>query len=248
MSNKQGIASYCQECGRCEAMSNGSVGSFDDNLVEIIVDEVIRTITGKTEVSESASKHPLIPLGVSNHHVHLTKETFEKLFGPEVELKTYRELYQPGDIAAKQTVTIVGSKMRAIQNVRILGPLRNYDQVELSLTEAVQLGINPPIRNSGDLEGAAPLTLVGPKGSVYLAECAIVANRHMHMPSDVARQFGVENGDYCKVRIGGIKATIFENVLVRVNDEWKLQMHLDTDDANAANVRCETKVEFIGKM
>ncbi|NOZ61724.1 MAG: phosphate propanoyltransferase, partial [Calditrichaeota bacterium] len=106
----------------------------------------------------------------------------------------------------------------------------------------------PPVRNSRDLKGAAPLTLVGPRKSIYLPECAIIANRHVHMPGDVAAQFGVKNGDFIRVRIGGAKATVFENVLVRVNDAWKLQIHLDTDDANAANVRCAMSVEFLGKM
>ena len=248
MENKKGIASYCQECGACRDCIDPVPQVKDENdLVGIIVDEVIKTLYGEEKVEDTSNGLPLIPLGVSNHHIHLTEATFHKLFGPDAKLETYRELYQPGDIAAKQAVTIVGSKMRSIENVRILGPLRNYDQVELSLTDAIQLGINPPVRNSGDLKGAAPLTLVGPKGAVYLKECAIIANRHMHMPSDIANKFGVKDGDFCKVRIGGSKGTIFENVLVRVNDAWKLQIHLDTDDANAANVRCETKVEFIEK-
>jgi putative phosphotransacetylase len=246
MENTKGIASYCQECGACRgALDTTPSIESNNNLVEIIVDEVVKTLYGKEKTAESSSELPLIPLGVSNHHIHLTEATFKNLFGPDAKLETFRELYQPGDIAAKQAVTIVGSKMRAIENVRILGPLRDYDQVELSLTDAIQLGINPPIRNSGDLKGSAPLTLVGPKGAMFLKECAIIANRHMHMPGDIARKFGVNDGDFCKVRIGGLKGTIFENVLVRINDAWKLQMHLDTDDANAANVRCKTKVEFI---
>ncbi len=248
MENIKGIASYCQECGACRgAIETTPTVKSENNLVEIIVDEVIKTLYGQEKVGESSTDLPLIPLGVSNHHIHLTEATFQQLFGPGAKLETFRELYQPGDIAAKQAVTIVGSKMRAIENVRILGPLRNYDQVELSLTDAIQLGINPPIRNSGDLKGSAPLTLVGPKGAVFLEECAIIANRHMHLPSDIAKKFEVNDGDFCKVRIGGSKSTIFENVLVRINDAWKLQMHLDTDDANAANVRCKTKVEFLEK-
>jgi putative phosphotransacetylase len=109
------------------------------------------------------------------------------------------------------------------------------------------LGIDPPVTNSGNLKEAAPLTLVGPNGSVYLDKCAIVANRHLHMTSTDAARLGVKEGDYCKVRISGEKPTVFENVLVRTNDNWKMQIHLDTDDANAANVREETFVEFLGK-
>ena len=106
----------------------------------------------------------------------------------------------------------------------------------------------PIFKNSNDLKGAAPLTLVGPKASVYLPECGIIANRHIHMSTEHAAVFGVKNGDFCRVKIGGIKSTIFENVLIRVKEGWKLQIHLDTDDANAANVRCATNVEFISKM
>ncbi|MBN2029279.1 phosphate propanoyltransferase [bacterium] len=250
MANLKGIASYCQECGAC-TVNNQSCSSqqLDDYFVKIVVNEVIKNVYPdlKPQV-ESESVYPPIPLGVSNHHVHITKETFEKLFGAGKELEHYRDLYQPNEFAAKQMVTIAGPKMRAIQNVRILGPLRKYDQVEVSLTDAIQLGISPPIHNSGDLEGAAPLTLIGPKSSIYLEHCAIIANRHMHMTSHDAQLFGVEDGDFCKVRIGGEKGTVFENVLVRVNDNWKLQLHLDTDDANAANVRCSMHVEFVGKI
>jgi putative phosphotransacetylase len=135
-----------------------------------------------------------------------------------------------------------------IHGVRILGPLRNYDQVEISLTDARVLGVNAPVSNSGSLENAAPLTLVGPAGSVYLERCAIIASRHIHMSNKDAAKFGVKEGDYCKVRISGEKSTIFEDVLVRTNDNWLLQIHLDTDDGNAANVRSDSKVEFLGKM
>jgi len=246
MVNQKGIASYCQDCGSCASTSYGD-GEIDDNLVDLIVDEVVKTL-GVSPPKDRVSKYPLIPLGVSNHHIHITKETFAKLFGEETEFQSFRDLYQPGEFASKHTVTLVGAKMRATKNIRILGPMRSYDQVELSLTDAVQLGIKPPVRNSSNLKGAAPLTWVGPKGSVYLPECGIIASRHIHMTLEHAAIFSVQDGDYCKVRIGGIKSTIFENVLIRVKEGWKLQIHLDTDDANAANVRCETKVEFLEKM
>jgi putative phosphotransacetylase len=191
---------------------------------------------------------PRIPLGVSNRHIHITRMTFSKLFGEGAELKIFRELYQTGEFASKQQVTLVGSRMRAIENVRILGPFRDYDQAEISLTDAIGLGIKPPVRNSGDLQDAAPLTLAGPRGSVFLEACAIIASRHIHMPPDDAPLYGVRDGSLCRVRIGGVKSTIFENVLIRVREGYKLQMHLDTDDANAANVRCNTSVEFAGLM
>ncbi len=218
------------------------------NIVDIIVDEVKKTLQTSSLPGAVSGKYPPIPLGVSNRHIHLTRETFSKLFGQNAEFKSYRPLYQPGEFASEHLLTIIGSKMRSIQNVRILGPLRDYDQVELTLTDSIFLGIDAPVQNSGNLKGAAPLTLVGPAGSVFLQECALVASRHIHMTNDHARQYGVKEGDYCRVRISGSKGTVFENVLIRINDNWKLQIHLDTDDANAANVRSDTLVEFISKM
>ena len=223
----------------------------NEYLVDLIVEHVKKYLadpeTTTTKSSES-SRAPKIPLGVSNRHIHLTKDTFCKLFGENTEFEQIRPLYQPGEFASKHTLTIVGPKLRSIPAVRILGPLRKYDQVEVSLTDAIFLGIDPPVVNSGSLDSASPLTLVGPKGSVYIDKCAIVANRHIHMTNKDAEKFGVKNGDFCKVRIGGEKSTIFENVLIRTNDNWLLQIHLDTDDANAANIREDTYVEFLGKM
>jgi putative phosphotransacetylase len=227
----------------------------DEVLIDLIVREVRSVLQGtapartaiRTPGRPSATR-PTIPLGVSNRHIHLTRPTFERLFGRESMFEELRPLYQPGEFASKHTLAIVGPKLRSIPAVRILGPLRNYDQVEISLTDAIFLGIDPPVANSGTLTDAAPLTLVGPNGSVYLEKCAIVASRHIHMPTSEAVRLGVRDGDRCRVRVPGVKSTVFENVLVRTNDSWRLQMHLDTDDANAANIRGDAEVEFLGKM
>ena len=223
-----------------------------EELIDIIVKSIHAVLQSEPQRESSIRESGLpsslrIPLGISNRHIHLTSKTFHQLFGDKAEFESMRPLYQPGEFASVHTLTIVGPKLRSIPGVRILGPLRNYDQVEVSLTDAIFLGIDPPVTNSGNLKEAAPLTLVGPNGSVYLEKCAIVANRHLHMTTNDAARLGVKEGDYCKVRIGGEKPTVFENVLVRTNDNWKLQIHLDTDDANAANVREETFVEFLGK-
>jgi putative phosphotransacetylase len=222
-----------------------------EELIDIIVKSihaVLRVESVMDQTSGAQSSQSLrIPLGISNRHIHLTSKTFHQLFGDKAEFESMRPLYQPGEFASIHTLTVVGPKLRSIPGVRILGPLRNYDQVEVSLTDAIFLGIDPPVTNSGNLKQAAPLTLVGPNGSVYLERCAIVANRHLHMTTSDARRLGVTEGDFCKVRINGEKPTVFENVLVRTNDNWKIQIHLDTDDANAANVRDETFVEFLGK-
>jgi propanediol utilization protein len=232
----------------CEKHFNFS----DEELVELIVTEVQNILQSKPKSSKSLpksdSRYPLIPVGVSNRHIHLTLETFHRLFGENVPFEPMRPLYQEGEFASKHLLTIIGPKQRSIPNVRILGPLRKYDQVEVSLTDAIFLGIDPPVTNSGELENAAPLTLAGPNSSVYIEKCGIVANRHIHMSNSEAMIFGLKNGDFCKVRIPGEKSTIFENVLIRTKDNWKLQIHLDTDDANAANIRDEAYAEFIGKM
>lgn len=230
-------------CG-CSNYSNSE-------FIELVTQEIFNILNVNRDFNvtlSSNSYYPNIPLGVSNRHIHLTKKTFHTLFGDNAEFEEMRPLYQPGEFASKHTLTIVGPKLRSISGVRILGPLRNYDQVEVSLTDAIFLGINPPVTNSGSLENAAPLTLVGPNSSVYLEKCAIIANRHVHMTNNDAAQFGIKNGDFCKVRVAGEKSTTFENVLIRINDNWKLQIHLDTDDANAANIREDTFVEFVGKM
>lgn len=223
----------------------------DSALIDLIVSEVQGYIYDNAKSANrsprNTGKYPLIPLGVSNRHIHLTPETFHRLFGEETEFEKLRPLYQPGEFASKHILTLVGPKLRSIPGVRILGPLRKYDQVEVSLTDAIFLGINPPVANSGSLGNAAPLTLAGPNGSVYLEKCAIVANRHIHMSNKEAEKFGVKNGDFCEIRITGEKTTTFGDVLIRTNDNWKLQIHLDTDDANAANVRGETFVEFVRK-
>ena len=223
-----------------------------EELIDIIVKSIHAVLQsepgGRNSTPASGLQTLRIPLGISNRHIHLTSKTFHQLFGDKAEFEPMRPLYQPGEFASIHTLTIVGPKLRSIPGVRILGPLRNYDQVEVSLTDAIFLGLDPPVTNSGNLKDAAPLTLVGPNGSVYLERCAIIANRHLHMTTSDAARLGVKEGEFCRVRLGGEKPTVFENVLVRTNDNWKIQIHLDTDDANAANVREETLVEFLGKM
>ena len=231
-----------------------------DELVDLIAEEVRAVLQsegasgprpmvhGSCLQTQACPDYAAIPVGVSNRHIHLTPSTFRTLFGEDTAFEVMRPLFQPGEFASQHVLTIVGPKLRSIPNVRILGPLRTYDQVEVSLTDAIFLGIDPPVANSGSLGKAAPLTLVGPKSSLYLDRCAIVANRHIHMTTKDADRFGVKNGDYCRVRVGGEKGTIFEHVLIRTNDSWKLQIHLDTDDANAANIRNDIDVEFLERM
>lgn len=264
MSAMMGCSPNCQECGACSsrgAHAPGNGASYEQNeraslaassprdtMIEAIVAEVVKTISGRDSVhGNDTPGHAKIPLGVSNKHIHLRESSFKLLFGQDAQPRVYRNLYQPGEFALEQTCIIVGPKMRPLHDVRILGPFRTYDQVEVSFTDAVLLGINPPVKDSGDLVGAAPITIVGPKGSLVLEQGAIIANRHMHMTTRDASRLGVKQGDMVRVSIPGVKNTIFGNVLVRTNDAWKLQLHLDTDDANAAHAVCDQDTIFMGK-
>jgi putative phosphotransacetylase len=233
------------ECGAC-ATRHPPEASSPEALVGAIVDAVLLGLREGTTVGP-AGQDPAIPLGISNRHIHLREETFRVLFGADATPQIHRNLYQPGEFALTQTCLIVGPKMNPIEHVRILGPFRGYDQVEVSLTDAIRLGIKPPIRDSGDLKGAAPVTVVGPAGSLTLKEGAIIANRHVHMTPSDAERFGVRQGDFIRVKLPGNKSTVYGRVLVRVNKSWKLQLHLDTDDANAAHVVCDQAAIFAGK-
>lgn len=177
-----------------------------------------------------------VTVGISARHVHLSKTDVETLFGTGHELKPFKELSQPGQYAAEEMVTVVGPK-GVIEKVRVLGPERKKSQVELSISDCFKLGIKAPLRDSGDLSGSASVTLVGPSGSVTLQEGAIIAARHIHMHTTDAEKFHLEDGDRIYVRAKGPRGIIFGDVLVRVGDAHKLEMHVDTDEGNAVGLR-----------
>jgi acetate kinase len=203
----------------------------------MIARETIRLLgyQGVTEILEA--QHIPIPIGVSAHHVHLTQEDLEKLFGPGHELVPRAPLSQPGQFAAEEQVTLIGPKGR-IGRVRVLGPVRSKTQVEISRTEEFQLGINAPVRMSGDLAGSPGLVLEGPAGQVHIEEGVICAHRHIHMTPEQALRFGLRDGDVVSVRSqgDGEREVIFGDIVVRVNPKYDLELHLDTDEANAAQV------------
>ena len=180
-----------------------------------------------------------VPIGVSARHVHLTQSDVETLFGKGYTLTKKKEL-MGGQWAANETVTIVGLKLRAIENVRVLGPVRKQSQVEISATDAVKLGIKAPSRESGNLKGSAPIAVVGPKGVVYLNEGCIIAKRHIHMAPSDAEKAGVRDGDIVSVSVDNERGTIFNNVQIRVDESFTLEMHIDTDEANASKISTGT--------
>lgn len=202
-----------------------------ENIVKKIVSEM-------TEAPQTANSGFEIPVGISNRHIHLTKEDMETLFGPGYELTHLKDLSQPGQYACKETLTIVGPSMRAIEGVRVLGPLRKASQVEISVTDSYVLKVKPPVRESGKLDGSAPITIIGPKGIVKLSQGCIIANRHIHMSPDDAAHFGVKDGDYIDVdAMSGTKRTRWFDVQIRVHPDFRLEMHVDTDDANAVGFK-----------
>lgn len=186
-----------------------------------------------------------IPVSVSGRHMHVARSMLDRLFGEGFQLTKLRDLGQPGEFASEQTVTVVGRSMRTLERVRVLGPVRSYTQIELSGTDAVRLGLDPPVRPSGDLIGSESVTIVGPCGSVNLKEGVIMATRHLHMTERDAREYGVADGDHVRIRFPGDRALVLENVLVRVGRSAALELHLDTDDSNAASVRLPMTVKIL---
>lgn len=213
----------------------------EDQLVQAVMAALQRL----EMVPSSTNNHNprLIPVGVSARHVHLAPEQVQVLFGPDHKLTPCKDL-QPGQFACQETVTLVGPK-QALYHVRVLGPARGQTQVELSTTDCYALGIEPVLRASGDLTGTPGLALVGPRGSWYLAEGAIVAWRHVHMTLDQRTMFGVQDGQLVKVRAGTKRGLVLEQVMVRVSAAAALELHVDTDEANAAGLKSGDQVELI---
>ena len=185
-----------------------------------------------------------IVVGVSNRHLHLSQSDLEILFGAGHQLTPVKDLGQPGQYACDEQVTLVGPK-GSIEKVRVLGPVRSRTQVEVSLTDAFKLGIKPPVRESGDLAASAPISIVGPNGRVDLEDGAILAWRHIHMHTSDAAEYGLQDKDMVQVRIGGDRGIILENVVVRVRDDYAMEMHVDTDEANAALLKNGQIVEIV---
>ncbi|WP_281252342.1 phosphate propanoyltransferase [Sporomusa malonica] len=173
---------------------------------------------------------------MSARHVHLSRIHLDILFGPGYQLHPYKYVYQPGQYAAEETVDLVTPKA-TFNNVRVLGPEREQTQVEISITDAIKLGLNVPVRDSGDIKGSPGITLIGPNGLVVIEKGVIAAWRHIHMNLVDASELSVKDRDFVRVQCGGeIRPIILEKVLVRVHDSFVLEMHIDTDEANAAMI------------
>lgn len=214
---------------------------MDTRDIELITRLVMESIQKQEQTQKNGF---MVPIGVSARHIHLTQEDLETLFGPGYQLTKKKEL-MGGQFASNELVTIVGLKLRAIENVRILGPCRSKSQVEISATDAIKLGVKAPVRESGNIAGSAPIALVGPKGALYLKEGCIVAARHIHMSPADAKAAGVHDGDYVSVKADNERGTTFNNVKIRVDESFTLEMHIDTDEANASQIATGNTVMIV---
>lgn len=208
------------------------------------IELVTKAVIAAMEKQKSNEKGYVVPIGVSARHVHLTQEHVEVLFGEGYHLTKKKDL-MGGQFASNETVTLVGLKLRAIENVRVLGPVRKASQVEISATDAVKLGIKAPVRESGNIAGSAPIAVVGPKGALYLQEGCIVAMRHIHMSPADAMAAGVHDGDIVSVVADNERGTVFNHVKIRVDKSFTLEMHIDTDEANASKIASGDTVSII---
>jgi propanediol utilization protein len=217
---------------------------FDRPTVERIVREIVLGSLNGQRGHASTGKPELV-VSISARHVHLTDEHVETLFGRGHKLTLHKPLYQDGFFAAEETVMVVGPKRRMLPSVRVLGPTRKYSQVELAFTDTISLGIHAPVRASGDIEGSAGCVLVGPKGVVDLSQGVIRAERHVHMGPAASAYYGVKNGDRMSLRIQSSCSLVLEDLLVRADATSKLEVHLDTDEGNAADLDNATHIELL---
>lgn len=220
--------------------SNG--GTLNRAAVEEIVREVVLRRFGPRPPGSA----PTLAVHASARHMHASRADLDTLFGPGYELTVERELYQEGNFAAREMVTLIGPRSRLISNLRILGPLRKQSQVELAFTDGIGLGFDKlPIRISGDIAGTPGAFVMGPKGMVELKEGVIRAAIHVHMNPLEAAFYGVRQGDLMKLRVAGDAEVVFHRVHVRVDDRSRLNVHMDTDEANACGLHLATEIELI---
>lgn len=202
--------------------------------VELIIQENLEADSGHKDqrIEPINNSYNVIPVEASGRHIHLCQKDMDALFGKDYEMTIVRELSQPGQYLYKERVSIIGPKSM-MQRVPILGPARPRTQIEISLTDAMTLGVNPPINESGDLQGAATLFISTPKDVIKAEEAVIVAKRHIHMTEEDAKKLNVKDRQIAKVKINSKRAAIFEDVVIRVNNNFTLNMHIDFDEANA---------------
>jgi len=210
----------------------------NNELVNLITNLVLKELnSGEIPINK-------VPVSISARHIHLNKEHLEALFGANHELTKVKDISQPGQFAAEEKVTLIGSKGK-IENVRVLGPLRKETQVEISITDARALGVKPVISESGNLEGTPGITISGPKGTINIKKGCMVAERHIHMTPLNSKVFGVIDGQKVNVKAEGRRGGVFMNVVIRVREDYALDMHIDVDEANAFDISKGDMLEIL---
>ena len=222
-----------------------SAGLIARDQVERLVRASLSRSIGGSAGSQALGHRPNLVVNISARHCHLNQAAVDILFGAGYRLTAMKELYQDTDFAANETVSIVGPRQRLLPNVRILGPCRDFNQLELAFTDAISLGIEAPVRMSGSIKGTPGCLMVGPKGSIELPEGVIRAERHVHMSDKDAAYYGVKAGDRMNLRIESDCPTTLEGLLVRINPSWKMEVHIDTDEGNASNLSRAHKVTLV---
>jgi putative phosphotransacetylase len=229
-------------CGCKDAKGATGLG-LDRGVVEQLVRQVALEYLGRSKDTGSA---PTLTVMASARHMHICREDMDVLFGPGTELTVYKDLYQAGNFAANEKVTIIGPRSRLISNLRILGPMRKQSQIELAFTDAIMLGFDDlPVRLSGNLAGSPGGIIMGPKGSIQLKEGIIRAAIHVHMNPTEAAYYGVKQGDLMKLRVGGPAGSTFNKVHVRIDPTSRLNVHMDTDEANACGLHLTKDIELM---
>jgi len=213
-------------------------------VVEHLVRQAVYARLQKPLPQSAAAPNPLV-VNISARHCHLTPEAVAALFGKGYQLTTHKWLYQDGQFAAKETLTLIGPRSRVISNLRILGPCRNLNQVELAYTDGIALGFELPLRLSGNIKGTLGCMLMGPAGFFEMQEGVIRALRHVHMSPADADFYEVKGGDEMKLKIGGTCGVTLDKMLVRVDPAFKLEVHIDTDEGNACNLQPNTPCELL---
>ncbi len=222
------------------SLSSANPGQITRSAVEQIVRQVTLEYLGRPRTAATT-----LTVHASARHMHVSREHLDTLFGPGYELTIDRPLHQEGNFAAKEVVTLIGPRSRLISNLRILGPMRAQSQVELAFTDAISLGFDTiPVRLSGDIGGTPGALIMGPRGVIELKEGVIRAAIHVHMNPQEAAQFGVRDGDLMKLRVGGAAGVTFNRVHVRVDPRSRLNVHMDTDEANACGLHLTKELEL----
>ena len=227
------------------AVTNSSQ-RVDRSVVEQIVRQVALEYLVRDGAGRGGNEAPLLTVLASARHMHICRADMDILFGPGTELTVFKPLYQAGNFAANEKVTIIGPRSRLISNLRILGPMRKQSQVELAFTDAISLGFDDiPVWLSGNISGTPGAIIMGPKGNIELKEGIIRAAIHVHMNPDEAAYFAVKQGDLMKLRVGGEAGTTFNNVHVRIDPTSRLNVHMDTDEANACGLHLTKDIELL---